>query len=145
MPATTRRKPYNLVLSVGGVYELGKVSVCIFEQALRLSVLSDSASIQDKDTVTVYNRIYAMRNDKHSRANKGLAEHLLYERVGLPIYRCGGLVEDEDACLAEERARKAHQLPLPHGQILSALRNRTPEAAHLGDGSTEVHAVEGGA
>ena len=53
---------------------------------------------------------------------------VLDEVVGLQVHGGRGLVQHQHAGLPEERPGEAHQLPLPDGEVLAALRHGVLQA-----------------
>ena len=48
-------------------------------------------------------------------------DQLLHDLIGVVIDGGGGLIKDQNACLAQQRSRQTDQLPLSKAQVVAAL------------------------
>ena len=62
-----------------------------------------------------------VRDGEHRAVGELRPDGLLDEVVRLHVDGGGGLVQHEEARLAQQSARQADQLTLPHAQVLAAL------------------------
>eukprot|EP00964_Phaeocystis_antarctica_P121108 scaffold84811_cov75-Phaeocystis_antarctica.AAC.2 len=67
---------------------------------------------------------YRRRARGSDRTGEGGADHSLDLGVGRVVDRRGGLVEDEDARVPQQRARHANELPLALREVLAVLGHR---------------------
>jgi hypothetical protein len=72
--------------------------------------------VKYEDARGVLNRAQAMRDDQGSAARKQAVERLANLQFGLCVNARGGFIEDEEARIVSEGARKADELALAHGQ-----------------------------
>ena len=69
-----------------------------------------------------------MRDREDGRVGELRLERALDERLALHVDRRGRLVEDEHARAAQQRTRRADELPLPGGQVGALWLDRLQQA-----------------
>lgn len=91
---------------------------------MRAPGLEHTSTVQHHDEAGLEDCVEAVRDGEDGAgACKRLADGALDPAVRLRIGRRGGLVEDEDLRVTQERSREAHQLPLPEREILALIEN----------------------
>ena len=117
------------------------------------AALDDAALLDHQDLVGVAHRAQTVRDD-HRRA--AAEEHVHGPRdalLALGVDARGGLVEDEDARVGQQRAREADELPLAGREAAAALldvgvvavRQALDEVVHADDAGHAPDLVEAGA
>ena len=95
------------------------------------AALDDAAPLQDEDLVGVPDGAQALGDDEGGPPGHQGAQRLLDLLLGLGVDARGGVVQDQDARVEEERAGDRDPLLLPAGERdapLADLRRRTPPA-----------------
>jgi hypothetical protein len=77
------------------------------------AALHHPALLQHEDLVGRADGAEAVRDDERRAPAAQPRERLLDERLALRVERAGGLVEDEDARVGQQRAGDGDALPLP--------------------------------
>ena len=83
--------------------------------------LRDAALAQHQDAVGVSHRGQAMGDDEAGAVVHQALQRLLHQRLRFAIERAGGLVQDQDSRVLQQRPRDGDALPLPAGEVDSAL------------------------
>ena len=76
----------------------------------------DAAGVEHHDLVGAAHGGEAVRDDQHRPVAHQLLDGLLHQPLALGVERAGGLVEDQDGRVAEQRPRDGHPLPLAAGE-----------------------------
>src|ERR1700682_5953409 len=90
------------------------------EQFVVGALLRDAAIFQDDDLVGIADGAQAVSNGADGAPLHEAFECLHHQPLRLGIERRGGLVEDEDGRVADDRARDADALPLATGERLAS-------------------------
>ena len=85
------------------------------------AALDDAAVVEDDDLVGVAHRGEAVRDRDHRPALREPLERGLHRALGLRVERRGGLVEDEDRGIAQDRPRDRDALLLAAREPVAAL------------------------
>lgn len=107
----------------------------------------DAALVHDVDAVGVADRGEAVGDDDHRAVGGEASQGALDGGLGLVVHGGGGLVEDHDRGVLEDRAGQGDPLPLSAGergtaftdQGVVAVRQRRDEGVGLGHGSGPEH------
>ena len=90
--------------------------------------IGDLAAFDDEDRVGIDKRGQPMRNDDDGAPLGDLAQVLPDDRLAVGIERAGGLVENEQSRIGDERARNGEALLLPARKIGGILLEHRLEA-----------------
>src|SRR4051812_19377392 len=85
------------------------------------ALLEYAALLEDEDEVGLAHGREAMRDDERGLALHELVQGLRDDLLGAGVEGGSGLVEDEDARVAEDGAGDGDTLFLPHGELDAAL------------------------
>ena len=85
------------------------------------AALHDAAGVEHDDLVGVAHRGQPVRDDQHRAVPHQPLDGLLHQPLRLGVERAGGLVENQDRRIAEQRAGDGDPLPLPAGEPGAAL------------------------
>ena len=86
--------------------------------------LDDALAFQDDDLVGVADGGEPVGNDDGRAARHQPFQRLLDEQFGFGIHRGGGLVQDQDRAVFQDRARDRKALLLPAGELDAALADQ---------------------
>src|SRR5258708_17828233 len=87
----------------------------------------DAAVVHDDDAVGRLNGRQAVRDDKRRATLHEALEGELHRLLAFRVERAGGLVEEENGAIGEDRARDRDALALPAGKLHAALTERARE------------------
>ena len=76
------------------------------------SLRNDAAMFQHDNAVGLLNGREPVRNDERGAVLRGIVERLLHEPFAGGIERAGGLVEQQDGRILQDRASNRDALPL---------------------------------
>ena len=96
--------------------ELAIDRAALEQRAVRGDV-HDLALFQHQDLVAFGERRQAVGDDHHGPAARDAQQVGVDQRLALGIERAGGLVEDQDARIGDQRARDREALPLAAGEV----------------------------
>src|SRR5208337_523665 len=99
----------------------GRILASTGEEALVAALLEDPALLEDDDPVRRLDRGKAVGDNDRRPAAHDRLEAFLDLRLGEGIDARRGLVEDEDAGIAQEDSRQDDELALPHRQRGAAM------------------------
>ena len=97
------------------------IGAALRQQLLVRAVLDDTAAIKHENPVEVSDSRQAMRDDHHGFAFHRGGERLLDSLLSHRIQARSGLIQNEDRRILEDHARDRDTLPLPAGELYSAL------------------------
>src|SRR6266850_5816945 len=83
------------------------------EQVAMRPALHDPPLRQDDDEIGVLHRREPVGDHEHRTMRHQPLDRFLHEALGLSVERTGGLVEDQDRWIAQQRAGNRDPLPLP--------------------------------
>ena len=111
-------------------------------QQLRVRAdLDDAALVHHDDAIGVQDGGQPVRDDHAGAAAHELPQRILDQVLALAVERAGGFVQDQDARVAQERARDGDALALPAGELGAALAEQRVVA--LGQLHDELLGVRG--
>src|SRR5690606_3959891 len=113
--------PHRGVVAVGG------------QQRGVRAALDDAAMVQHQDLVRMHHGGEAVGDDQGGAAAGDAVELGLDRLFGARVERRGGLVEDQDGGVLEQRAGDGHALLLAAGELEAALAHRAVVALGQGD------------
>ena len=88
----------------------------------------DAPAIHHVNHVSVHGGREAVRDDDRRTARRQSSETLEPVSFGPWIERAGRLVENDDRCAPQKRARESDTLPLADAELCSARRTNVPTA-----------------
>src|SRR5258705_13757577 len=91
------------------------------EQFFMPPALDDAAPLQDDDGGGAADGGGPVREDERGPVQHQRGQRVLDQHLGLGVQRRGGLVEDQDRRVAQDRARNRDALPLPAPEPLPPL------------------------
>src|SRR5271170_7359354 len=97
------------------------VDAALREEFLMGALFAKAAFVEDEDARSVLNGAQAMRDDEGGAAGEEAVERFANLQLGFCVDARGGFVEDEEARIVSERARKANELALADGECRTAL------------------------
>ena len=103
--------------------------------------LDDAPALEHVNAVSVAHGREAVGDDEAGAADDQLLERALDRRLGFVVDGAGGLVQDQDARVADDGARQGDALALPAGELLAALADLGVVA--VGQGADEVVGLGG--
>ena len=89
------------------------------------TIFDQAPMIERQDAVGKANRRQAVGNDEHRAPLSDLRHVLLDDPLAFIVERAGGFIEDQDARLAQQRARNCDALALPAGESCCRARRRS--------------------
>ena len=92
------------------------------------SPFDDATLIEDQNLIGAADGAQPMRHDKTRARGEQAVERVLQPAFGDGVDGTGGLVENENARVGEERAGKADQLTLAEGETGAAFADLRREA-----------------
>ena len=92
------------------------------------ALLDEAPVLEDEDAVGAADRGEAVRDHEGGAALHQPLQRLLHEPLALRVERAGGLVEQQDLGVLEERARDGDALRLAAGEARAAFADRRVEA-----------------
>ena len=93
--------------------------------------LSGLSVAHDENAVGVHDGLEPVGDGDDCGVLKAFANGLLDERVGARVDVGGRLVDEHQSAVAQRRPRNAHQLLLPHRQVVPRIRNQRLQAFPL--------------
>ncbi len=109
------------------------------------AALDNFAVIDHQNFIGIAHGAEAVGDDKRGAAFHQPLERLLDELLGGGVHAGGGLIENEDRRIRQQRARHADALLLAHAQLHAALAHaRTVALGHLRDEIMAVGGLGGG-
>src|SRR5579875_1280894 len=122
-PAPRRRRRGRLrtrrVAEAHGV-ERG-VSAILLQQLGVRPLLDDAPGLQHHDEIGPFDGGEAVRDDQRGAVAQESPQPLLHQQLGKGVDVGGGLVQDQDAWVGQQRPRERDELALPHTEIVAAL------------------------
>ena len=112
------------------------VETALAQQLVVPAALDDAAALQHQDLVGRLHGAQPLGDDEGRAALHELRQRLLDQVLRLRVHARGGVVEDEDARVQEQRARDGHALLLAAGEGDAALAD--PGVVAVREGHDEV-------
>ena len=104
------------------------IQAVIPRQMIRRPVLHDSSGLQHDDAVEIAHRRQPMRDGDHGAPAHQAAERFADRFLGFAVERRGGLVEQQDRRVLQERARNGDALALAARQLDAAVADHGRDA-----------------
>ncbi len=79
------------------------------------ALLDDLPMLHDEDSIGIDDGAEAVGDDETRAVFQQFLERLLNDELAIRINRGGGLVEDENGGISQDRAGEGDQLALPNG------------------------------
>src|SRR5437867_5757827 len=86
-------------------------------QLVVYSDIHDPPVVHDDDSVSQLERSQPMRDEEGCPVAHELYEHLLDQRLALDVQCAGGLVQDQNRRIAQDRASQGDSLALSAGEL----------------------------
>jgi hypothetical protein len=107
------------VVGVGGGLEREQLGIHagVRDELVVAAVLDDPPAVENKDVVGIADGVVPMRDQQHGPAAVQLPDAGEQVMLSPRVQRRGGLVQDDQRSVADERPGQRDPLPLAHGQV----------------------------
>src|SRR3984957_4525882 len=100
------------------------IAAALAQELVVAAAFVDEAAIDDENGVGMHDRRQPVGDDDRGAPLAELRHRLLYVALGFGIERRSGLVEQDDRCVLDQRARDGDALALAAGKLQAVLADR---------------------
>src|SRR2546426_1346466 len=111
------------------------INATLREKLLMSAPFAQAPFVKDEDAIGVLNGAEAVRNDERSASGEQAVQRLADLQLGFGIHAGGGFVENQEAWIVRQGARKINELALTDGEGGAALIDTCGDA--VGEGANE--------
>src|SRR5262249_18338221 len=104
--------------------EEGGVAAAVAQQLIVPPVLDDLAGFHYENRVSVHDGMKTMSDHNGGTVLAEMLDCLLHLLLGLRVQRRGGLIQQNDRCVLDQRARDRDALALAAGKLSTMLADR---------------------
>src|SRR5712692_2145902 len=112
------------------------VNATLREKFLMRTLLAQAPFVEDEDAIGVLNGAEAVRNDERGASREQAVQRFADLQLGFGIHAGGGFVENQEAWIVRQGARKINELALTDGEGGAALIDTRGGA--VGEGANEI-------